>query len=135
MARPERKKKEGLVETRKSPSLVHADIFLAEVFLTGKWDHLFPFPLLPNMLCFRPDIIVEGLIEVLEGDTKAVMYLEEKTGSMVMIGVRKEEVIDFEFWTPHSIKMDVVIHNKKLAKEYGLQRLKVEPTKVEEKVE
>jgi hypothetical protein len=133
MARPERKKK-GLVETRKSPSLVRADVFLAEVFLTDKWDHLFPCPLLPNMLCFRPDTIVEGLMEVLEGDTEAILYIEGKTGSMVMIGMYRTPIIDFERWTPNSIKMDVVIHNKKLAKEYGLERLKVEPTKVEEKV-
>ncbi len=135
MPRSNTKKKGSLTKTEKSPAVVHAEEFLAQVFHTNMWDHLFPCPLLPNMLSFRPNVVIEGLGEICEGDTEVVMFLEKKTGSIVTIGVRKEPIVGFDFWNPSSIKMDLVVHNKQLAQEYNTRRLLVEATKVEEKVE
>jgi hypothetical protein len=111
-----------------------AEVFLWQVFLSEKWNHLFVGPgsaglqVLPQQLSFVPNKRKWG--RGLSNDLFTVIY-EEGSFSRVTVGMRanREDERPGLLW-PGTVKFEVLIFSKDLVSELGTEKIVTEPITV-----
>ena len=130
-------RRDHVTSFRLPQNITPAQVFLWEMLLTNKWDHLFPesFPILPRQnRGFCPTFIKIYAGSQLAGDEKLVEFVDESFGSRFVIGMRSKRINSaVSSWHPNSIKGSMRLMLKEDMQRLAKEIIEIPLTKVEEK--
>ena len=121
---------------RRPIAVAFSNKFLWQLLLTNTWDHVFlgdentGLNVLPREISFSPTRDVWADRFQIEGDHKLISYFEDRIGSCIIVGMRREYVDGTELWYPNSVLLEMRLLTRDLILRHGSDLVATPPIKV-----